>query len=80
MGRVRVLDLLREHGDPKLGRWVHCKYCYKNVLPKMNVPEELIQCAECTSGLTPLADVIKAGGYADWEAGISREYRHSAAP
>ena len=61
------LDLIREYGVPKLGRCVYCKYCYKNVLPRLNFPEGLIQCTECISGLAPLDRVIKAGSYAAYQ-------------
>ena len=63
-----MLDLIREHGVPKIGRWVYCKYCYKKVLPRLNFPEGLIQCTECIAGLAPLDAVIEAGSYAAWEA------------
>ena len=63
-----MLDLIREYGVPKLGRWAYCKYCYKNVLPRLNFTEGLVQCTDCISGLAPLDAVIKAGSYAAWEA------------
>ena len=62
-----LLDLIRQHGSPKLGRWVYCKYCYKNVLPRLSLLDGLIQCTECLSGLAPLKDVIVAGSYEAWE-------------
>jgi hypothetical protein len=36
----------------KLGRWVECKYCYKNVKPELGGIYQLI-CSECGAGLTP---------------------------
>lgn len=63
-----MLDLIREYGVPKIGRWVYCKYCYVKVLPRLNFPEGLIQCTKCGSGLAPLDAVIKAKNYAAWEA------------
>lgn len=40
-------------------RWMYCKYCYKNVLPRLLVEEVDGQryvmeiCSECEAGLTP---------------------------
>jgi len=35
-----------------LGRWVYCKYCYKNVLPKLSGLNQVV-CSKCGYGLTP---------------------------
>lgn len=34
------------------GRWIHCKYCCKNVRPMLSGINQII-CSECGSGLTP---------------------------
>ena len=34
------------------GRWIYCKYCYKNVKPMLSGINQLV-CSECGSGLTP---------------------------
>ena len=38
----------------KLGRWTHCKYCYKEVLPALGTqsPWQVI-CSECGAGMSP---------------------------
>lgn len=61
-----TLELLSRYGQPKLGRWVYCKYCYKNVQPILAFYDGLIECSECKAGLAPLDDVIKAGSYQKW--------------
>ena len=35
-----------------IGRWIYCKYCYKNVYPKLGNVNQIL-CPECGSGLTP---------------------------
>lgn len=35
-----------------LGRWVDCKYCYKNVLPLLGGVNQVV-CSQCGYGLTP---------------------------
>ncbi len=37
-----------------IGRWIYCKYCYKNVQPVEDTAEMLIICSECGYGLRPL--------------------------
>lgn len=68
------LDLISKHGIPKLGRWVYCKYCYKNVQPKLDFDQGLVRCAECRSGLAPLDEVIKAGSYKKWDEKIGLDF------
>jgi len=34
------------------GRWIYCKYCYKNVKPLLSGPNQII-CSKCGAGLTP---------------------------
>jgi len=51
---------------PEVGRWVYCKYCYKNVCPEVDYLENLVRCSECGAGLAPLDGVIKAGSYEKW--------------
>jgi len=40
-----------------VGRWIYCKYCYKNVLPECSTGYDGISfqivCGECGYGLTP---------------------------
>ncbi|MGZ5551510.1 MAG: hypothetical protein ACXWE7_12065 [Nitrososphaeraceae archaeon] len=40
--------------EVKPGRWIYCKYCYKNVIPNVNYWEGLIECSECNAGLEPI--------------------------
>ncbi len=56
-----------------MGRWIYCKYCYKNVLPIINYNEGLIQCSECGCGLCLLEEEIKAEGL--WEAEEGEQLR-----
>lgn len=57
----------------KIGRWIYCKYCYKNVLPIINFNEGLIQCSECGYGLSLLEEDIKAQGL--WETEVGQRLR-----
>lgn len=57
----------------KMGRWVYCKYCYKNVLPIVNYNEGLIQCSECGYGLWGLEEELKAQGL--WKAEEGKRLR-----
>lgn len=34
------------------GRWIYCKYCYKNVKPMLSGINQVV-CSKCGSGLTP---------------------------
>lgn len=34
------------------GRWIYCKYCYKNVKPMLSGINQLV-CSKCGCGLTP---------------------------
>jgi hypothetical protein len=34
------------------GRWIYCKYCYKNVRPQISGLNQIV-CSECGYGLTP---------------------------
>lgn len=70
----KLLDLVARLGMPKLGRWVYCKYCYKNVLPNLAFFDGLIECSECKAGLAPLEDVIRAGSYQTWENNLWKQY------
>lgn len=70
-----LLDLITKYGMPKLGRWIYCKYCYKNVLPKFSFGGGVVLCSECQSGLAPLEDVIKAGSLKKWEQDLEFLYR-----
>jgi hypothetical protein len=36
----------------KTGRWIYCKYCYKNVKPSIGSIYQIV-CPECGCGLTP---------------------------
>ncbi len=65
------------NGEPKVGRWIYCKYCYKNVIPQINYFEDLIQCSECNYGLAPLDEVIKAGSYKKWYEKIELDFVRS---
>jgi len=65
-----LLDLIIQHGMPKIGRWVYCKYCYKHVLPYFSFADGLVQCTKCGSGLAPLKDVIVFGSYKQWEQSL----------
>jgi len=71
-----LLDLIRQHGMPKLGRWVYCKYCYKKVLPKLAFIEGFIQCSKCGAGLAPLEEVIRAGSLQQWESDLEFDITH----
>jgi len=46
----------RRLGKKGAGRWIYCKYCYKNVLPVIDEPEGLIVCSECGYGLALLKE------------------------
>lgn len=70
-----ISELLQKHGVPKLGRWVYCKYCKLNVLPRLASFEALIQCSRCEAGLAPLRDVIPAGSYKRWETDLISAWR-----
>jgi len=61
-------------GKKGAGRWVYCKYCYKNVMPIIDEDEDLIVCRECGYGLAVLSDVRKAGSYNKWYQGIYKNY------
>jgi hypothetical protein len=52
-----------------IGRWIYCKYCYKNVKPQLSGVNQVI-CSVCNSGLTPdffkfenLLRYLKGGDY-----------------
>jgi len=66
--------LLEKHGVPKIGRWVYCKYCYKNVCPEINYQDGLIKCTECGYGLAPLGDVAKEGSYQRWHYKVELDW------
>jgi hypothetical protein len=34
-----------------LGRWISCKYCYKNVKPRLGDDYSIVLCSECGYGL-----------------------------
>ena len=68
------LDLINKYGKPKLGRWVYCKYCYKNVRPKMDFFDGLVKCSLCGAGLAPLNQVIEAGSYQKWNEKVFLDY------
>lgn len=68
------LDLIAKHGMPKLGRWAYCKYCYKNVRPKLDFDQSLIRCPKCGAGLAPLDQVIEAGSYQKWHEKVLLDY------
>jgi hypothetical protein len=34
-----------------LGRWIYCKYCYKNVKPRLGGDYSIVLCSECGYGL-----------------------------
>lgn len=72
---IEMLELIQKHGVPKLGRWVYCKYCKLNVLPRLTIVEGLIQCTRCEAGLAPIRDVITAGSYKRWEADLGTAWR-----
>jgi hypothetical protein len=61
--RQECSELIAKHGIPHVGRWVYCKYCYKNVCPVRDSWENLVTCGECGYGLAHYSDVIKAGSY-----------------
>jgi len=50
IGGVRIKSDPVPHKD--LGRWIYCKYCYKNVLPFLGGVNQVV-CPKCWSGLTP---------------------------
>jgi len=53
-----------------LPRWVYCKYCYKNVYPRIDdSSEDIVNCSACGAGLATLHGVVKYGSYKAW-------YRH----
>lgn len=49
-----VEEISLEHVRPTkgFGRWIYCKYCYKNVKPMLSGINQIV-CSECGSGLTP---------------------------
>jgi hypothetical protein len=68
------LDLILKYGMPKLGRWVYCKYCYKNVRPQLDFNNGIVKCSKCGDGLAPLDEVIKAGSYKKREEKIGLDF------
>lgn len=71
----RQLDLISRHGMPKLGRWIYCKYCFKNVLPQLDFDGGLVRCAKCGYGLAPLDRVIECGSCQRWEEELLEVYK-----
>lgn len=57
--RRYLVYLISKYGRPKIGRWIYCKYCYKNIQPFVDF--DLIKCSECQAGLAPLDNVIICG-------------------
>jgi hypothetical protein len=53
-----ILSLYTKYKDRvKPGRWIYCKYCYKNRKPIVSwYPDFLIKCSKCNYGLWPLQD------------------------
>jgi hypothetical protein len=70
----KLLDLIIEHGMPKLGRWAYCKYCHKHVLPYFSFGDDLVQCTECGTGLAPLGEVIKVGSLRKWREKLELDF------
>lgn len=64
-----------KYAEPKIGRWVYCKYCYKNVLPVVDYLENLVKCSQCGYGLAPLDVVIEAGSYQNWYKEIVKKFK-----
>lgn len=50
------------------GRWIYCKYCYKNVKPGLSGIYQIV-CPECGAGLTP--DFFKLENLTRWFYGDS---------
>lgn len=48
------------------GRWIYCKYCYKNVKPMLSGINQIV-CSQCGSGLTP--DFFSIDNLRRWLAG-----------
>ncbi len=58
----------------KLGRWVYCKYCYRNVRPGIHPDGSIVVCTECYHGLAPVDEVISAGSYQRWKEELDRKF------
>ena len=63
----------------KLGRWVYCKYCYKNVAPYADHFADLVVCGVCGYGLAPLHAVEEFGSYGAWYDHIVEEFQRANA-
>lgn len=72
---VDVIVIKEKTYEIKLGRWVYCKYCCKNVRP--TVGDGIVKCSECGYGLAPLDAVIEAGSYKKWYEKICHNYAQS---
>jgi hypothetical protein len=69
-------EIRRVHSSDGVGRWVYCKYCYKNVRPVVMMeelppaanwpPSEMILCAECSAGLTAPVAIAEGGAAEGW--------------
>lgn len=49
LDRKKIEDITKK--NPKFGRWMYCKYCYKNVRPIPNYLEGIVECSECGAGI-----------------------------
>jgi hypothetical protein len=58
----------------KLGRWVYCKYCYRNARPEIGPDGSLVVCSKCGAGLAPLDRVQEAGSLTAWYEQITLEF------
>ncbi len=58
-GKEPTISVERAWSSKGIGRWIYCKYCYKNVLPMMSGINQIV-CSECGYGLTPDFFTFKA--------------------
>jgi hypothetical protein len=64
----RIEEMILEPVRPAegFGRWIYCKYCYKNVKPMLSGINQ-IMCSVCGCGLTP--DFLSLENLKSWLAG-----------
>lgn len=80
---AKIIDKYRrlwEARRPKLGRWFYCKYCYRNICPKVGPDYSIIICPRCGAGLAPMDDVCRAGSLEAWYEGIVEDFHRATDP
>jgi hypothetical protein len=71
-----LCEIRRVRPADGIGRWVYCKYCYKNVRPVVMMeelppaahwpPSEMVLCSECSAGLTAPVAIGEGGVKEGW--------------